>query len=138
MFMLKSTHEAEMKPLREKLFDSEQQRIHFQGAATDWEAKFKKAVADLAAASDEIADYRQQIARADHMMDQATEWLENQTERAEYWLSQAEGYRPDAQKWRDSLKRSRDRKEAKKHIAKPLAGATPPARDKRAKRGGGK
>lgn len=58
----------------------------------DWEAKFKKAVADLAAASDE-----------------------NEHLKSELWAAteQARDNAADAQKWRDSLKRSRDRRAAK-------------------------
>lgn len=77
--------------------------------AIDWEAKFKKAVADLEKADREIAALKNGI---------------------EGWKAAGRDLQADAQKWRDSLKRSRDRKEAKKN-------AITPARDKRAKNRGG-
>lgn len=45
---------------------------------------------------------------------------------------------PRAKKWDDSLKRSRDRKEAKKRVAKPLVAAEPPNRAADRKRMAGK
>ena len=62
-------------------------------AATDWEAKFKTAIGNLAVASTDLADLRatfnQRVADA------------------------VQDYQTDDQKWRNSLKRSRDRKAAK-------------------------
>lgn len=48
-----SEHERACRPLRERLFDSEQKRIHWQGEANEMTAKFKRAATDLAAQAEE-------------------------------------------------------------------------------------
>lgn len=81
-----SEHEATCRPLRERLFDSEQKRIHWQGEANEANAKFKQAITDL----------------------------EAKVRECDGWKAAALAMEPDALKWRDYLKRSRDRKAAKK------------------------
>lgn len=53
--MARKEHEAACKPLRERLFDSEQKRIHWQGQSNEMTAKFKRAATDLAAQAEKLA-----------------------------------------------------------------------------------
>lgn len=45
--MTRAEHEAACRPFRERLFDSEQKRIHWQGEANEANRKFRTAITDL-------------------------------------------------------------------------------------------
>lgn len=81
--------------------------------------RFKKAVGDLAEQADEIA----RMGRGLRMAGEVSAGLRDSLET---WKGVAKENARDARKWRDYLKRSRDRKEAKKRVAKPLVPASPP------------
>lgn len=51
-----SEHERACRPLRERLFDSEQKRIHWQGEANEANLKYKRAITDLAASREQAAE----------------------------------------------------------------------------------
>lgn len=68
--------------------------------ATDWEAKYKAAITDLANATFEIDALKSDLKSAN--MD------------ADEWKAAALGYQPDAQKWRDRAAREQKRGRAKR------------------------
>ena len=74
--------------------------------ASGWEAKYKKAVADLEKQAGEIADYRQALARAENMMDQASERLAEIRE-------ERDDLRPDALAMRRKRQMDRDRRKGR-------------------------
>lgn len=67
--MTVSAHEAATKPLRHKLFDSEQKRIHWQGESDDLAAKFKTAIKDIAVQAKEITGLRDDVVAAEKVAD---------------------------------------------------------------------
>lgn len=89
MFMLKSTHEALIEKAREEEADT----------VSYLEAKFKKAVKDIAGLTEDVA--------------QAEKVADARARKIAELNAEIAALKPDAEKWRDSLKRSRDRKAAK-------------------------
>lgn len=66
---------------------------------TDWEAKFKKAITDLAAAREEIAH-----------LDECEKRLDADRN---HWRAEANSLRPDAEAMRRKRERDRDRRKGK-------------------------
>ena len=68
--------------------------------ATDWEAKYKAAITDLAGATDTIGDFKIAFDRMEKDRDN--------------WRDQALRDAPDAEKWRDRAARELQRGQAKR------------------------
>lgn len=91
-----SEHDAAYRPLRERLFDSEQKRIHWQGQSNEMTAKYKQAVADLEKQAGEIARLETTVAEHRESFAELT--------------SELEDIRPDALAMRRKRQMDRDRR----------------------------
>ncbi|ALJ12589.1 hypothetical protein [Sphingopyxis macrogoltabida] len=130
MFMLKSTHEAAHASLKERLATAETER-------DDFEAKFKKAITDLAAAQDDVAGYESAlgfslsgpcpicggIEGCSHSRSERIRGAIAQTGMVAGLERAIASLKPDALAHRARLKRDREQKAAKRAAKAPVKGA---------------
>lgn len=111
-----SEHERACRPLRERLFDSEQKRIHWQGEANEANLKYKRAITDLAAQADEIAALKATIQEMHHERDEWGALVASNGDRIHELEEETLALRPDAEAMRAKRKRDRDMKAAKRGV----------------------
>lgn len=85
--------------------------------ATDWEAKFKTAIKDLAARDDELDNAEKRIEGLLRDATARAKWNKDITDRLAKAEAEIAALRPDAEAMRAKRKRDREQKAAKKGAA---------------------